>query len=190
MAAQTIFLGGGCFWCLEAVYQRLKGIRTVVSGYMGGHLSSPDYNAVCEKKTGHAEVVCVEFDDQEISLLTILEVFFTIHDPTTPNRQGNDVGPQYRSVIYVTSDQQFAQARSLIDEYTKAKRWGAPIVTELQQVSESQWKGITQEVRVTFWPAEQYHQNYFRTNPSQGYCVFVVNPKVIKAETTFPQWVQ
>ena len=183
---ETIFLGGGCFWCLEAVYPRLAGVARVTSGYMGGHLASPDYESVCGKKTGHAEVACLTFDPAEVSLQNILAVFFTIHDPTTPNRQGNDVGPQYRSVVFATTEAQALEVRQTIARLESEKRWKDPIVTEVFQVSEAQWSGATAEVASTFWPAEAYHQNYFQRNPTQGYCVFVVNPKVSKAEATYP----
>ncbi|MFZ9733425.1 MAG: peptide-methionine (S)-S-oxide reductase MsrA [Burkholderiaceae bacterium] len=187
MAVETIFLGGGCFWCLEAVFQRIKGVALVQSGYMGGQMAQPDYASVCEKKTGHAEVVRVDFDNSQVSCGDLLEVFFTIHDPTTPNRQGNDVGPQYRSIIFATSDAQSDLVRSRIADYTQTRRWDAPIVTELRQVSADQWQGKTAEVQETFWPAEDYHRDYFRRNPTQGYCLFVVNPKVIKAESSFTE---
>ena len=185
MAIETIFLGGGCFWCLEAVYQRLRGVVLVASGYMGGQMYQPDYASVCEKKTGHAEVVRVDFDNEIVSCADILEVFFTIHDPTTLNRQGNDVGPQYRSIVFTTSDAQSALVKAAIAQHSASKRWEAPVVTEIQQVSEDQWRGATNEVQLTFWPAEDDHRDYFRRNPSQGYCVFVVSPKVIKAESAF-----
>ena len=187
---ETIFLGGGCFWCLEAVYHRVVGVVRVTSGYMGGHLASPDYESVCGKKTGHAEVVCLTFDPAKVSLQNILAVFFTIHDPTTPNRQGNDVGPQYRSVVFVTSEPQESEVRQTIARLESDKQWKDPIVTEVYRVSEAQWSGATGEVASTFWPAEAYHQNYFARNPTQGYCVFVVNPKVCKAEATFPDLIR
>ncbi|MFM1880330.1 MAG: hypothetical protein RLZZ344_564 [Pseudomonadota bacterium] len=150
-------------------------------------MAAPDYESVCGKKTGHAEVVCVSFDSAQISAEKILEVFFTIHDPTTPNRQGNDVGPQYRSVVFATSAAQESLVREMISALSAQKLWDDPIVTEVFCVSEAQWTGASAEVSRTFWPAEAYHQNYFQQNPSQGYCVFVVNPKVIKAETRFPK---
>ena len=170
MATEIATLGGGCFWCLEAVYQQLKGVHAVESGYTGGQVKNPTYEQVCEGTTGHAEVVRVSFDPDVIGYREILEIFFTIHDPTTLNRQGNDAGTQYRSVIYFHSPQQQAVARHVIAEM--ANVWDAPIVTELSPVE-------------TYYKAEDYHQNYFRQNPLQGYCAFVVAPKVAKFRKTF-----
>ncbi len=163
-------LGGGCFWCLEAVYLEVRGISTVESGYMGGHDAAPTYEQVCAGGTGHAEVVRLAFDPAVISYHDLLEVFFTIHDPTTLNRQGNDVGPQYRSVIFTTSAVQEATARQVIAEM--ANVWDAPIVTAVEPAS-------------TWYKAEDYHQDYFRQHPLQGYCAFVVAPKVAKFKKTF-----
>ena len=163
-------LGGGCFWCLEAVYLEVRGISTVESGYMGGHDAAPTYEQVCAGGTGHAEVVRLTFDPAVISYHDVLEVFFTIHDPTTLNRQGNDVGPQYRSVIFTTSAVQEATARQVIAEM--ANVWDAPIVTAVEPVA-------------TWYKAEDYHQDYFRQHPLQGYCAFVVAPKVAKFKKTF-----
>ena len=163
-------LGGGCFWCLEAVYLEVRGISTVESGYMGGHDAAPTYEQVCAGGTGHAEVVRLGFDPAVISYHDVLEVFFTIHDPTTLNRQGNDVGPQYRSVIFTTSAVQEATARQVIAEM--ANVWDAPIVTAVEPVA-------------TWYKAEDYHQDYFRQHPLQGYCAFVVAPKVAKFKKTF-----
>ncbi len=170
MATETATLGGGCFWCLEAVYQEVKGVKRVVSGYAGGHVPDPGYEQVCSGTTGHAEVVSIEFDRQAISYREILEIFFTIHDPTTVDRQGNDVGPQYRSVIFFHTPEQEEIARQVIAEM--ANVWDAPIVTELKPVP-------------AFYRAEDYHQNYFRNNPLQGYCAFVVAPKVAKLRSHF-----
>ena len=170
MATETATLGGGCFWCLEAVYQELNGVRHVESGYTGGHVPNPSYEKVCEGTTGHAEVVRVTFDPAVIGYREILEIFFTIHDPTTPNRQGNDVGTQYRSAIYFHSPEQKETARHVIAEM--ANVWDAPIVTELSPAG-------------TYYKAEDYHQNYFRSNPLQGYCAFVVAPKLAKFRKTF-----
>jgi len=160
-------LAGGCFWCLEAVYDDLKGIVDVVSGYTGGHVPDPSYQEVCGGRTGHAEVVQITFDPQEISFRQILEVFFTIHDPTTLNRQGADVGNQYRSAIYYHSPEQEQIARQVIAEIQAAGIWSDPLVTEVTALS-------------TFYPAEDYHQEYFRRNPYQGYCRAVIAPKVAK----------
>ncbi len=160
-------LGGGCFWCLEAVYDELQGVLDVVSGYSGGHLKEPSYELVCNGATGHAEVVQITFAPAVISFREILEVFFTIHDPTTLNRQGADVGTQYRSAIFYHSDEQKAAAEGIIAELNAAGLWGRPIVTEVAAFR-------------AFYPAEAYHQEYFARNPYQGYCQFVVAPKVAK----------
>ncbi|HMN27329.1 MAG TPA: peptide-methionine (S)-S-oxide reductase MsrA [Caldilineaceae bacterium] len=160
-------LGGGCFWCLEAVYDELKGVVSVESGYAGGHVINPSYSQVCEGRTGHAEVVRVTFDPQLISFEEILRVFFTIHDPTTLNRQGNDVGPQYRSAIFYHSPQQKATAETVIAQLNAEKLWSKPIVTEVTPVS-------------NYSEAEAYHQEYFANNPYQPYCQVVVAPKVAK----------
>jgi peptide-methionine (S)-S-oxide reductase len=167
---EVAILGGGCFWCTEAVYLQARGVTRVESGYMGGHQPDPTYEQVCAGTSGHAEVVRVEFDPEQISYRDILEVFFTIHDPTTLNRQGNDVGTQYRSVIYYTSPEQENVARHVIAEM--AAVWDAPIVTELTAAQ-------------TWYKAEDYHQDYFNQHPLQGYCAFVVAPKVAKFRNTF-----
>ncbi|UUZ46900.1 peptide-methionine (S)-S-oxide reductase MsrA [Massilia sp. B-10] len=169
-ASQVAVLGGGCFWCLEAVYLEMRGVLRVESGYMGGHDPAPTYDAVCNGATGHAEVVRIEFDPAQVSYHDVLEVFFTIHDPTTPNRQGNDVGTQYRSVIFVDSPEQEATARKVIAEM--AVVWDGPIVTEVAPLA-------------PWYKAEDYHQNYFAQHPLQGYCAFVVAPKVAKFRKTF-----
>lgn len=160
-------LGGGCFWCLEAVFDELKGVEKVVSGYSGGHLPNPTYEQVCSKQTGHAEVVQITFDPSVIAYREVLEVFFFIHDPTTRDRQGNDVGPQYRSVIFYHSTQQRAVAEEVMQALTQARVWDNPIVTELVPFER-------------FYPAEDYHQKYFQRNPYQPYCALVVSPKVAK----------
>lgn len=169
-SSETATLGGGCFWCLEAVYQQLKGVQHVESGYTGGKVKNPTYEQVCNGDTGHAEVVKLTFDPAAISFREILEVFFTIHDPTTLNRQGNDVGTQYRSVIYYDSPTQRDTAKHIIAEM--ALVWDAPIVTELSPVE-------------TYYKAEDYHQNYFQQHPFQGYCAFVVAPKLAKFREVF-----
>ncbi|WP_050477561.1 peptide-methionine (S)-S-oxide reductase MsrA [Herbaspirillum rhizosphaerae] len=169
-SSETAILGGGCFWCLEAVYQQLKGVQHVESGYTGGQVKNPTYEQVCNGDTGHAEVVKLTFDPAAISFREILEVFFTIHDPTTLNRQGNDVGTQYRSVIYYDSPTQRDTAKHIIAEM--ALVWDAPIVTELSPVE-------------TYYKAEDYHQNYFQQHPFQGYCAFVVAPKLAKFREVF-----
>jgi peptide-methionine (S)-S-oxide reductase len=158
-------LGGGCFWCLEAVYDQLRGVEEVVSGYAGGHMPNPSYEAVCSGITGHAEVVQVTFDPAQVSYRELLEVFFTIHDPTTLNRQGNDVGTQYRSAIFYHDDEQRDTAREVIRDLEAEGVWDNPIVTQVVPMPE-------------FYPAEQYHQEYFARNPRQGYCQVVIAPKV------------
>jgi peptide-methionine (S)-S-oxide reductase len=165
-------LGGGCFWCLEAVYDRMEGVQSVESGYMGGHLANPSYQAVCTGQTGHVEVVQVTFDTEVASFREILEVFFAMHDPTTYDRQGNDSGPQYRSVIFTRDDAQLAAAEALIAELTAERVWRDPIVTEVRPAS-------------TFYVAVDYHQEYFGNNPQQPYCSFVVAPKVRKFREKF-----
>ncbi len=159
-------LGGGCFWCLEPLYEELLGVKQVVSGYAGGHVVNPTYEQICSKTTGHAEVIQVSFDPSVISFREILEVFFTSHDPTTPNRQGNDVGPQYRSVILYHDEEQRRLAEEMIRDYAP-QIWDSPIVTELTPLD-------------TFYIAETYHQNYYRDNGFQPYCLFVIRPKVNK----------
>jgi peptide-methionine (S)-S-oxide reductase len=158
---------GGCFWCLEAVYGRLQGVESVESGYMGGSIANPTYEQVCQGDTGHAEVVRVEFDPSAISYRELLNVFFSIHDPTTLNRQGSDVGTQYRSAVFYRSPEQKSDAEAVIDELTTQKVFAKPIVTEVVPAS-------------TFYIAEGYHQRYFENNPLQPYCQFVVSPKIAK----------
>ena len=165
-------LGGGGFWGLEAVYDELNGVEQVRSGYAGGSVAEPSYEQVCSEKTGHAEVVQITFDPQMISFKEVLEVFFTIHDPTTLNRQGPDVGNQYRSVILYHNPQQQAAAEQTIEELNRAKTWDGPIVTEVRPLA-------------VFYPAEEYHQHYLKRNPQQAYCQVVVAPKVAKARQQF-----
>jgi len=165
-------LAGGCFWCLEAVYDELRGVVDVTSGYAGGHVPNPSYQAVCSGDTGHAEVVRIAFDPSKVSYREILEVFFTIHDPTTLNRQGADVGTQYRSAIFYHSDEQKRVAEEVMAEIAAEGIWKNPIVTELVPAPE-------------FYPAEDYHQEYFARNPNQGYCQVVVAPKVAKFRSKF-----
>lgn len=160
-------LGGGCFWCLEAIYDNIRGVTDVVSGYAGGHVAQPTYKQVCNGTTGHAEVVRVEFDPQVITYRDILDIFFAIHDPTTLNRQGADVGPQYRSAIFYCDLEQQETAQQVIHELTERKLFSRPIITEVTPFQ-------------VFYPAEDYHQEYFARNPSQGYCQFVIAPKVAK----------
>lgn len=167
-------LGGGCFWCLEAVYQQLEGVTRVESGYSGGHVENPTYEQVCGKKTGHVEVVQVTFDPTRVSYRDVLEVFFSIHDPTTKDRQGNDVGPQYRSAIFYHDDEQRQVAESIIAELAAEHAFEAPIVTELKPFEH-------------FYSAEQYHQNYFAQNSSQPYCAYVISPKIAKFRRKFAE---
>lgn len=174
MNEEIVILGGGCFWCLEAVFDRLDGVKSVESGYMGGQKDNPTYQQVCSGNTGHVEVVRVTFDPNELSYRELLDVFFTIHDPTTLNRQGNDVGTQYRSVIFYTSEQQRKTAEQLIAELNAARHWPNPIVTTVEPAKK-------------FFEAEDYHQEYFANNPNQPYCQFVVAPKVEKFQQKFAE---
>lgn len=169
---QTITLGGGCFWCTEAVFVNVRGITDVESGYSNGQATRPSYEDVCTGRTGCNEVVKLTFDPAEITLRDILEIFFVIHDPTTLNRQGNDAGTQYRSGIYVSSPEQEAVAREVIAEMTASGVYSQPIVTEVAPLSH-------------YWPAEDYHQDFFARNPNQGYCMAVAAPKVAKFRKTF-----
>jgi len=173
----VIVLGGGCFWCMEAVFQRMKGVGNVTSGYSGGHVPNPSYEDVCTGNTGHAEVIRIEFDTSEMSLADILKVFFIMHDPTTLNRQGNDVGTQYRSVIFYTTENQKKIAEQVIQELSKEKIYDKPVVTEVKPL-------------INFYEAEKYHQNYFNKNPQQSYCRFVIQPKVEKFEKIFSKFSQ
>lgn len=175
MGLQTVTIGGGCFWCLEAVYLEMKGITQVVSGYAGGHTVSPTYQQVCSETTGHAEVVQLTFDDAVTSFEDILKVFFVIHDPTTLNRQGNDVGESYRSVILWSGDAQLETAKKAIADAQQL--WDKPVVTQL----------VPLEI---FYRAEDYHQNYYARNPYQGYCMGVVAPKVAKFRSSFLEQVR
>ncbi len=169
---ETATLAGGCFWCLEAVFADLRGVARVVSGYSGGHVENPTYRAVCDGTTGHAEVVQITFDPQVISYRELLEIFFTIHDPTTLNRQGGDVGTQYRSAIFYHTPEQRETAAAVIAELGAAGVWDAPIVTEVAPLS-------------VFYAAEDYHQEYYRNNASQPYCRAVVAPKVAKVRQKY-----
>jgi len=169
---QTLPLGGGCFWCLDAVYRRVRGVVAVESGYCNGHVPQPSYEQVCRGDTGHAEAVRVEFAPDLLSFEDLLDVFFAIHDPTTPNRQGNDIGTQYRSAIFYLSPEQEAAARAKIEQLAWEGAFDEPIVTEVEPAA-------------TFWPAEAYHDNYFARNPNQPYCRYVVAPKVAKFRHSF-----
>ena len=171
-ARETALLGGGCFWCLDAVYRELKGVLEVESGYAGGHQANPTYEQVCAKGTGHAEVVKVVFDPNVVSYADLLRIFFTLHDPTTKDRQGNDAGPQYRSAIFHHDDVQKREAEAFIAELTAKRAFPAPIVTEVTPASK-------------FWVAEDYHQEYFVQHGHEPYCQYVVAPKVAKFRKVF-----
>ena len=171
-ATEKATLGGGCFWCLEAVFEMVEGVSRVKSGYAGGHVPNPTYRQVCTGTTGHAEVVQVEFDPDVVGYDEILEIFFGIHDPTTLNRQGNDVGPQYRSAIFTHSDKQAETARDVLEAVDEDGPWDDPIVTEITRLE-------------TFYPAEEDHDRYFRRNRTQPYCQVVIAPKVAKFRNRF-----
>ncbi|HEY0294937.1 MAG TPA: peptide-methionine (S)-S-oxide reductase MsrA [Bordetella sp.] len=169
---EVAVLGGGCFWCVEAVFENLRGVASVLPGYSGGHVDHPTYEQVCGKDTGHIEVARVEFDPKELSYADLLRVFFATHDPTTPGRQGNDVGPQYESAIFWQSEAQREQAQAVIAEIDGLHLYDAPIVTKLIPAA-------------TLWLAEDYHRHYFELHPDQGYCAFVIAPKVAKFRKQF-----
>ena len=169
---ETATLAGGCFWCLEAAFERLQGVERVVSGYTGGQVAKPSYREVCSGATGHAEAVQVTFDPGVISFRELLEVFFTIHDPTTLNYQGNDFGTQYRSAIFYDTSEQKAEAERTIAEMGTSGVWPHPIVTEVKPLGE-------------FYPAEEYHQGYYRRNPGEGYCQVIIAPKVAKVRRKY-----
>lgn len=164
-AEEQATLGGGCFWCLEPVFDKLKGVSKVVPGYAGGHVENPTYEQVCQGDTGHAEVVQITFDPSVITYEDLLDIFFSVHDPTTLNRQGNDVGPQYRSIILYHSEAQKQAAERVMQRIESEKRWERPLVTELVPLE-------------TFYPAEEYHHQYYERNPQQGYCFMVIRPKI------------
>jgi peptide-methionine (S)-S-oxide reductase len=171
---ETITLGGGCFWCIEAAFIQIRGVESVISGYAGGHTPNPSYEEVCSGKTGHAEVCQIQFDPRQISCKEILEIFFSIHDPTTLNRQGADIGTQYRSIILYHNEEQKALARELIQSLEKEKVFDNPIVTQIEALDK-------------FYPAESYHQNYYARNPYQGYCQAVIAPKLQKLRQKYLQ---
>lgn len=171
---ETATFGAGCFWCTEAIFQSLKGVASVTSGYMGGHTNNPTYEQVCSGNTGHAEVIQVDFDPKVITYEELLLIFFKTHNPTTLNRQGNDIGTQYRSVVFFHSQEQKEKANKMIDELTRELVYDSPIVTEVSPVSD-------------FYKAEDYHQNYFNQNSGQPYCAFVIQPKLIKFGEKFKE---
>lgn len=170
-------VGGGCFWCIEAIFEQVKGVQAVVSGYAGGHKANPTYEDVCTGETGHAEVVRIEYDPSQISYETLLKLFFHVHNPTTLNRQGNDVGTQYRSVILFANEVQRTTAQRIFKEIEKDKLWDGALVTEIVPLKE-------------FFPAEEYHQHYFARNPNQGYCQIVIAPKIAKFRKQYPGLLQ
>ena len=172
LGTELATVGGGCFWCLEAVFDQVKGVESVESGYMGGGRPNPTYEAVCTGRTGYAEIIQIRFDPNVISFRELLEIFFGTHDPTTLNRQGNDAGTQYRSAIFYHSSEQEATAKGVIEQLTKDQLFDSPIVTEVVPAS-------------TFYMAEQYHQEYFSQNPSQPYCAYLIGPKVAKFRQQF-----
>lgn len=172
MAAEAAVFGGGCFWCTEAVLQRLRGVTSVTSGYAGGSTENPTYEQVASRRSGHAEVIRVEFDPRQVSYETLLSVFFSFHDPTTLNRQGNDIGPEYRSAIFTTTQQQRQVAEGYIQRLTEEKTFDRPIVTVIEPL-------------IKFYPAEQYHQNFYDNNQRSPYCQFVISPKIAKLRKSF-----
>jgi peptide-methionine (S)-S-oxide reductase len=172
MGTETITFGSGCFWCTEAIFQKVKGVEKVVSGYSGGHVVNPTYEQVCEKNTGHAEVCQLTFDPSQVSVDELLEIFWQTHDPTTLNQQGNDVGPQYRSVVFYHNEMQKQRADFFLTELSKSGAYEKPIVTTIEPYK-------------NFYKAENYHQDYYKQNGSQPYCYFVIRPKVEKFEKAF-----
>lgn len=172
MSLEKATLGGGCFWCIESVFKRVDGVKSVVSGYAGGESSNPTYEEICTGKTGHAEVVQVEYDTGTISFRELLNIFFTIHDPTTLNRQGNDVGTQYRSIILCSDQNQLAEARDFVSEIEAEARWPDPVVTEIRELDK-------------FYDAELYHQDFFEKNPGNPYCNYFIPPKLEKLKNKY-----
>ena len=170
----SIYLAGGCFWCVDAIFSRVRGVLEVCSGYANGHLPHPSYEQVCSGTTGHAEVLQVVYDPQMLSLVELLEIFFATHDPTTPDRQGNDIGPQYRSGIYTTTTEQLAVAQDYVAQLNQHRAFPAPVVTEVAPLT-------------AFYPAEDGHQDYFARHPEAGYCAWVIAPKVAKFTARFAQ---
>lgn len=170
----TATLAGGCFWCIESAFNSVDGVESAISGYAGGHVDNPSYEAVCKGDTGHAEVVRVNYDSDKISYREILEIFFALHNPTQVNRQGNDVGPQYRSAVFYHNEEQKREAQKIIQEMSDEEVWPDPIVTEVTEVN-------------NYFPAEDYHQSYFKNNPENQYCAMVVAPKLAKFKKTFAE---
>jgi peptide-methionine (S)-S-oxide reductase len=172
MGTDTITFGSGCFWCTEAIFQQVKGVEKVISGYGGGHVENPTYEQVCDKSTGHAEVCQLIYDPKQVSIDELLEIFWQTHDPTTINQQGNDVGPQYRSVVFYRNAEQKERAEHYLSELTKSGAFSKPIVTTIEPFK-------------NFYPAENYHQNYYNSNSNQPYCSYVIRPKMEKFEKVF-----
>lgn len=177
MSNEIAVLGGGCFWCLEPVFSQLKGVNAVVSGYIGGHVDQPNYKQVCTGETGHAEAIQISFDPQQISYAALLEIFFLSHDPTTPNRQGNDIGTQYRSAVFYQDEAQKDTVNALLENYRRENTFGAAPVTQVLAA-------------VEFFPAEDYHQQYFAKNPEQPYCLAVAAPKVAKIQAKYAELIK
>ncbi|OAM51160.1 peptide-methionine (S)-S-oxide reductase [Methylovorus sp. MM2] len=172
MSDSVAVLAGGCFWCIEPVFSQLRGVKKVVSGYIGGHVVNPSYKQVCTGTTGHTEGIEITFDSSQISFVELLEIFFISHDPTTPNRQGNDIGTQYRSAVFCQSEEQKSQVQAVVDHLNAEKIWPAPIVTEINDAA-------------IFYPAEDYHQYYYANNINQPYCMIVAAPKVAKVRAKY-----
>ena len=177
MTIESVTLGGGCFWCLEAPLNKLRGVKSVISGYADGELADPSYEQICTGTTGHAEVIQITFDSDIISFHTLLEVFFALHDPTTLNRQGADVGTQYRSIILYHNESQFSEAEQFIAALNASGKWPEPVVTELKPLD-------------IFYEAEKYHQNYFQLNPTNRYCQAIISPKLAKLEHEYPAFLK
>lgn len=177
MTIESVTLGGGCFWCLEAPLNKLRGVKSVISGYADGELADPSYEQICTGTTGHAEVIQITFDSDIISFHTLLEVFFALHDPTTLNRQGADVGTQYRSTILYHNESQFSEAEQFIAALNASGKWPEPVVTELKPLD-------------IFYEAEKYHQNYFQLNPTNRYCQAIISPKLAKLEHEYPAFLK
>lgn len=177
MSNDVAILAGGCFWCLEPVFSQLKGVKSVVSGYIGGHTEQPNYKQVCTGETGHAEAIEISFDPEQISYAALLEIFFLSHDPTTPNRQGNDIGTQYRSAVFYQDEAQKDTVNALLESYRRENTFGAAPVTQVLKA-------------VEFFPAEDYHQQYFAKNPGQPYCLAVAAPKVAKIQAKYAELIK
>ena len=186
---ETIFFGGGCFWCIEAPFKLIKGVKNVTSGYMGGNVKNPTYEMICSGQTGHAEIVRVQYDSNVISILALLDIFFTIHDPTTLNRQGADVGTQYRSIIFVRENH-FNQVIAILKKINDSNKFTSKLVTDVVSLSIEDLEGKSGVAEKTFWPAENYHKNYFNKNKNNTYCSVVIAPKISIIEKTYPNLIK